>query len=531
MKAGDPADILGRRWEAGGDVMHRVALFAIIAALGTVSPQFAAAQPEPPDAASSAALSCEAGAHRVRIVNLCPYPIWLAEIGSATNFCTSNSDCQQSPAGIQSCAIASCSDDSECPVLSCTTASDCPTGQQCTSGQCVGARCDTATNSCFCNAQTACAQGGQCMGSPGSQMCQGGLCTFNPIPPRPNHPNSWKLGAKGRPRHATTMCLPQTWSGRFWGRTQCKQENGHLNCVTGQCGAAGEGTGACTVSANGVTLFEPTLDAPAGPGKTVDYYDVSLGTGYNVPVAVHPSVASCPITGKCGSDLNKSCPSALQVTGDACTQDSDCKSRACNGSNCVVGCLDPCDACKLASPPAALQCDTYSDLYCCTGSSTASCNLGSATCFANSDCQALGDGHVVGTCNTTTHLCSAPCTMDSDCGGAAGSCDTTLGQCTAAIVDCSATPCAAQLSCDTNVSPFSPNGICVPESNSCCGPYNPNWLTAASAAGGGTPFTDAFKSACPTAYSYQYDDPTSLFTCAPTDGPVNYKVVFCPGAS
>jgi hypothetical protein len=38
-------------------------------------------------------------------------------------------------------------------------------------------------------------------------------------------------------------------------------------------------------------------------------------------------------------------------------------------------------------------------------------------------------------------------------------------------------------------------------------------------------YTRFFKSACPTAYSYPYDDPTSTFTC---EGTNDYAFVFCP---
>ncbi|KAL3734275.1 hypothetical protein ACJRO7_023600 [Eucalyptus globulus] len=39
-----------------------------------------------------------------------------------------------------------------------------------------------------------------------------------------------------------------------------------------------------------------------------------------------------------------------------------------------------------------------------------------------------------------------------------------------------------------------------------------------------TPYSEAFKSACPQAYSYAYDDATSTFTCAGAD----YVITFCP---
>lgn len=39
-----------------------------------------------------------------------------------------------------------------------------------------------------------------------------------------------------------------------------------------------------------------------------------------------------------------------------------------------------------------------------------------------------------------------------------------------------------------------------------------------------TSFSKIFKSACPTAYSYAYDDPTSIATCTHS----NYLITFCP---
>ncbi|CAN1235788.1 Pathogenesis-related thaumatin-like protein 3.5 [Linum perenne] len=38
-----------------------------------------------------------------------------------------------------------------------------------------------------------------------------------------------------------------------------------------------------------------------------------------------------------------------------------------------------------------------------------------------------------------------------------------------------------------------------------------------------TYYSKKFKDACPTAYSYAYDDPTSIYTCSGTD----YVVTFC----
>ncbi|XP_042010676.1 pathogenesis-related thaumatin-like protein 3.5 [Salvia splendens] len=47
---------------------------------------------------------------------------------------------------------------------------------------------------------------------------------------------------------------------------------------------------------------------------------------------------------------------------------------------------------------------------------------------------------------------------------------------------------------------------------------------ATSATCGPTSYSDMFKSACPTAYSYAYDDLSSTCTCTASD----YLIVFCP---
>lgn len=58
-------------------------------------------------------------------------------------------------------------------------------------------------------------------------------------------------------------------------------------------------------------------------------------------------------------------------------------------------------------------------------------------------------------------------------------------------------------------------------------PANPNWTTYA------LPFESLLKGACPTAYSYQYDDPYSTFTCtsASDANQIGYTITFCPAGS
>ncbi|KAH6813296.1 Pathogenesis-related thaumatin superfamily protein [Perilla frutescens var. frutescens] len=105
---------------------------------------------------------------------------------------------------------------------------------------------------------------------------------------------------------------PAGWSGRFWGRTGCKFSHSSGSCQTGDCGSGQtecNGSGATPPA----TLAEFTL---GGGGGGLDFYDVSLVDGYNLPMIVEASGGSgmCASTG-CVTDLNRVCPSELRVGG------------------------------------------------------------------------------------------------------------------------------------------------------------------------------------------------------------------------
>ncbi|RCV31888.1 hypothetical protein SETIT_6G214000v2 [Setaria italica] len=114
------------------------------------------------------------------------------------------------------------------------------------------------------------------------------------------------------PGQTVQVPAPTGWSGRLWARTGCAFDaGGNGTCQTGDCGGRLEcaGTGATPP----VTLFEVTLGKAAGD---LDYYDVSLVDGYNLPVVAVPrprqGAGGCNATG-CTADLNRSCPRELQV--------------------------------------------------------------------------------------------------------------------------------------------------------------------------------------------------------------------------
>ncbi|XP_068482326.1 pathogenesis-related thaumatin-like protein 3.5 [Phaseolus vulgaris] len=139
-------------------------------------------------------------------------------------------------------------------------------------------------------------------------------------------------------RESIKLTTVPGWSGRIWARTGCNFDTtGVGRCQTGDCGGRleCEGNGAAAPT----SLFEITL----GAGNGQDYYDVSLVDGYNLPLLALPRGVyggACNATG-CITDINRGCPTELQVLGV-------------ENQRVVVGCRSACEAFKL-------------DKYCCSG--------------------------------------------------------------------------------------------------------------------------------------------------------------------
>lgn len=141
-------------------------------------------------------------------------------------------------------------------------------------------------------------------------------------------------GLELEPQQSINLTAPKGWAGRFWGRTDCTFNfYGEGTCTTGDCG-----NGLYCNGAGGeppASQAEFTLDSP------VDFYDVILLDGYNMPISISPyddSSGVCPSV-RCEKDLNLRCPANLIVRGD---------------SGETVGCKSACTAFQTPE-------------YCCTG--------------------------------------------------------------------------------------------------------------------------------------------------------------------
>ncbi|CAI9771445.1 unnamed protein product [Fraxinus pennsylvanica] len=144
---------------------------------------------------------------------------------------------------------------------------------------------------------------------------------------------------------------PPGWSGRFWARTDCSFDaTGNGKCATGDCGGGLKCIGGGVPPAS---LVEFTL---ANGNAEKDFYDVSLVDGYNLPLGVRPTGGSgdCQYAG-CVADLNKSCPSELQVivSGEVVA----CKS-ACTAFNSPEYCCSGDHSTPATCPPTS-----YSQLF------------------------------------------------------------------------------------------------------------------------------------------------------------------------
>ncbi|KAI9284122.1 briggsae CBR-THN-1 protein [Umbelopsis sp. AD052] len=102
-----------------------------------------------------------------------------------------------------------------------------------------------------------------------------------------------------------TVVLSNTWAGRAWGRYKCYNNKQRSNAT--QCGAPG--------TPNPASLAEFAFGAYAG----LDFYDLSMVDGYNLPIKISP-IGAKQGSNKydCGSPTCSNlpqCPSTLTVKG------------------------------------------------------------------------------------------------------------------------------------------------------------------------------------------------------------------------
>jgi hypothetical protein len=380
-----------------------------------------------------------------------------------------------------------CQTTNDCNTWPCTGDGDCPGGSTCnlTTNTCEG--CVSGT--CACQQDTDCRDGGVCQTS----GPQAGLCSG--------------------------QCGP-----------------GGIACETGDCGGVLD----CPVGIAGdapATLAEFTLQKGSA---NFDYYDVSMVDGYNVPAEITPDANARPnpkpgasgVTLWCGTpgcaDAS-TCQAQSQATCPSfgsCICDWDVDSTSCPEPMRAVSPM-PCDDDSDCSPGT---CDTSTVPNVCTCKGDAECPGSAPTCGVNANIFLKNKrvcGEYVG-CVSPDQVCAVDKKMrHRDPGAGIFKCKRfrALYGCTKAHAGSCYTVGADETCC--GCPSWSPGGNMgpFPEAGSCQS-SNPMWTNHVE------PFVDTFKDACPTAYSFQYDDPTSTYNCSGAAGnPVGYTVTFCPSGS
>jgi hypothetical protein len=330
--------------------------------------------------------------------------------------------------------------------------------------------------------------------------------------------DGWEMSAGD----VTQKCVPDDWSGRFWPRTFCSfSQNGTCSsvgdncCKTGGCVGDDEKTFSLQCKDSGVppvTVAEFTLQVL----PQSDYYDVSLVDGGTIPIEITVT------------------PGTFQANSDDLYW---CGNPGCTAATCQNTELGVCNW-EFNSGRYA------SDIQ----------MVDPSTCSLDSDCTS-------GKCNLNTHTCN--CTSNSDCGsteicgrnlipgvGPVAACGALLGwwapQKVCAIDSSIGSPLSCSAAVDgqgTNMDLYSCDGANAQScynaaaDETCCGcpswspqgkciSTNPAWTDVAE------PIVSIFKTACPTAYSYPYDDLTSTFVCSGSASQMpEYTITFCPAGS
>ncbi|XP_039276618.1 protein P21 [Nilaparvata lugens] len=133
-------------------------------------------------------------------------------------------------------------------------------------------------------------------------------------------------GVRLDPGQSWNLDIPAgTQATRFWARTGCNFDgSGRGSCVTGDCGNMKN----CQVSGAPPTTLAEITFGRNGVGDSLDYLDISLVDGFNVPMSIQPTNNQnrCQPGGRgptCAANINAQCPQELRVPqgcDSACTK-------------------------------------------------------------------------------------------------------------------------------------------------------------------------------------------------------------------
>ena len=379
-----------------------------------------------------------------------------------------------------------------------------------------GAICDTATNQCFWGIPS--------MTNPDNSIKKlhlaknGGssiVALNNPIHQK-DAANAWVK-----------------WSGNTWASSECTGIGSNMVCETAACPTGG--CKAYTGPKGVLSLAEFTLQASAQ-----DYYDISIIGGYNIPVSMKPTKGQAYAKSPAGSSQQKDGLGNTVIVNPSaywCTEPGAAK----------VAKNSPLTACSWKTTPAPTY--TKPQLRSVYPPDTKN----TTACTADTDCRKVKNGKSCGLYTNANdkikQVCGSPrgwwsanevCVVDDDSSIAKNTfkCDTAVpGQGTIkSLYLCNGVNNTSGYAAASSIT----SSLCgcndwdYPVNGHGCNGSNSQWVTNA------LPEAQVKKNACPTAYSFPFDDETSTFNCQSTPAPVNagaitannidYTITFCPGS-
>lgn len=424
--------------------------------------------------------------------------------------------------------------------ISCNSDAECPAQA---SGSCVGANpAAGVAGSCGCAGSAS-----NC-GTVSTCSTANNFCYWN-LPTLTSSQINLANGAQ------STICFPAApstgniqWSGNIFARTGCNSSG--QQCQTADCNAGTDGI--CPTGTGGnppAALFEFTFSNQSSfPAPGPDYYDISIINGINVGVSAGP------------------------VSGTYAADSSNPYSCTTPGSSSAQGSLLACPWTITPTVSGTDRSTQLRDVLPSTFSGVGSCpnggspnSLGYCECATNADCTPgslfCGFAMNASSGNQYTNVCGTHIgwwTADQLCGssinvsplGAPLNCASTVTNSDGSsstytnFFACTqpagtSNPLQAQ-SCYTNGAATDCCGCATSGSNALAG----DWPTAMSPGFGGSdngcynnnsnwatvvqPWLVYLKQACPTAYTYPFDDATSTFTCtgSASVGTPDYSITF-----
>lgn len=529
---------------------------------------------------------CPSGYRTLNFTNDCSSDIYLGENLSSpqlqsTTACTTDADCN--PSANLDCVNNVCTE-------VCTTASDCGANQACDTTTQKNAS-GNAVNECYFknleptslstpssgSAWQLPANGGQSVicvpegpaaapGPSGGTVAQGGSCTQNS-----DCISNTCAGGAAFNRLCTSSdqnCECQsvfTWGGLFWGRTDCtgaNVDNNQLTCQTGNCGTVNGSQG--NLDCNASTASQPvgpqnpayvgefTMEVPPNGSYNagaMDYYDASAVNGFNIGYSIVPAANS--FSPPYSSSTPKQCGPVGVATVDSSGNPA---------TYCSFNLLSTCPTDLIYTDSSGTAGCWAPTQACTSGTSTQKNDLGCTSqvpflCAQNTDCPYNASGSQTMTCSATTGQAygQCECATNSDC-PTGFSCTGTPGTCT--NTSAASSTWADLYGCNNfyNLSPYNGSTTSIKDTGIVCGcplwsatgeclADNINWeqVPAGSTAPVASPapttsigdFYSVFHDACPTAYTYPYDDASGSYGCTNaggTTGP-SYNITFCPAGS